>query len=191
MSNNNQEALDLLFQSLKAGNMKPFQSYYNQYKQDFIHFGRKFSSDEELILDAYHDAFIALYENVISKKIVEMRSSLKTYVFSIGKYTIYNKVRESRKSQVSDTMENRSEYALAVESVFENSEESDKMRGYFNLLGDACKSLLIYFYYKRYSIEALVNTLGYKNENTVKAYKSRCLKKLKKIILESNENSRS
>jgi RNA polymerase sigma factor (sigma-70 family) len=191
MSNNNQATLDLLYQSLKAGNMEVFKSYYNQYKLDFIQFGRKYSSDEEMILDAYHDSFIVLYENVISRKLVELRSSLKTYLFSIGKFTIYNKLKKNQKVRFAEELDLKDDEFHLHPISFDQTEEKEEMMKYFDQLGEACKSLLTLFYYKRYSIEAMVKALGYKNENTVKAYKSRCLKKLKEIIIDAQKNPKA
>lgn len=182
MSNDNQEALSALYESLRIGDMKMYQLYYRDFKQDFIRYGRKYTPDRDLILDAYHDTFIILYENILSGRLSEMTSSLKTYVFSVGKYTLLNKLRKRRKTIHSDDLEIRD---LPVKSELEEidqSEVSDHLRQAIRSLGDACQSLLILFYYKKYSIEAMMHELGYKNENTVKAYKSRCLRKLKSLI---------
>ncbi len=182
MGNNNQQALESLYQSLRAGNMGLYKGYYQEYKNDFIQFARKFTPDTDLIVDAYHDAFIVLYENVLSRQLEEMTSSLKTYVFSIGKYTLLNKLKKRHRTVYTEGVEGMEMPQYGIVEDLERSESADLLRRHIRSLGDACQSLLILFYYKKYSIEAMMHTLGYKNENTVKAYKSRCLKKLKELM---------
>ncbi|MEM9936719.1 MAG: sigma-70 family RNA polymerase sigma factor, partial [Bacteroidota bacterium] len=52
----------------------------------------------------------------------------------------------------------------------------------YQQMGDKCRELLKLFYYRGFSIKEIVVETGYKDENTVKSYKSRCLKKLKETI---------
>ena len=49
-------------------------------------------------------------------------------------------------------------------------------------LGGACKDILHYFYYQKYSIESIRMAMGYKDDNVVKANKSRCMKSLRTIL---------
>lgn len=182
MGNNNQQSLESLYQSLKAGHMDLYKGYYQDYKHDFIQFGRKFTPDTELIVDAYHDAFIILYENVLSRQLEEMKSALKTYIFSVGKYTLLNKLKKRRRTAYTEEVEGLEFSKNDIVEDLERSESKDLLRQHIRSLGEACQSLLILFYYRKYSIEAMMHALGYKNENTVKAYKSRCLKKLKALM---------
>jgi RNA polymerase sigma-70 factor (ECF subfamily) len=49
-------------------------------------------------------------------------------------------------------------------------------------LGDGCKEIITMFYYQKCSIMDIVERLDYKNENVVKAHKSRCMKRLKELV---------
>lgn len=184
MGINNQEILDQLYLSLKSGDMTVYRSYYTSFKSDFISFAYKYTHDKEMILDVYHDAFIILYENILSRKLVELHSSLKTYVFSVGKYTLINRLK--KESSLSDLNENLQDDDLAQVHVsqfdFGEEKEITRVRGQMSQLGEKCRELLRLFYYKRYSIEAIMYQMGYKNENTVKAHKSRCIKTLRENL---------
>jgi RNA polymerase sigma-70 factor (ECF subfamily) len=138
--------------------------------------------NKEDVLDIYQDSIIAFYENVENGKLTTLKSSLKTYIFSIGKYSIYNLMKKDNKtvsfekehienldlSIISDRMESESKVALVQEAL--------------NKIGERCRQVLILFYYHSYSIEALMHEMDYKNENVVRSHKSRCLKTLKEIL---------
>ena len=64
----------------------------------------------------------------------------------------------------------------------ERTEELDLM---LSQLCDNCQRLLLYFYYEKKSMKAIAKLLGYASEATAKNKKSKCLKKLRGIILSS------
>jgi DNA-directed RNA polymerase specialized sigma24 family protein len=49
-------------------------------------------------------------------------------------------------------------------------------------LGEPCKTLLVYSYYKNYSTEEIANALNYKSTDSAKTQKYKCLVRLKKIV---------
>ena len=155
---------------------------YILYKEEFFNFCKRYKIADEDVLDIYQDAIIAFYENVQNGKLTELQSSLKTYIFSIGKYSVYNFMKKDNKtvsfekehienldlSIISDRMESESKVALVQEAL--------------KKIGERCRQVLILFYYHSYSIEALMHEMDYKNENVVRSHKSRCLKTLKEIL---------
>ena len=175
----NRDILTTLREEVIEGDMSTFKSLYGSYKEEFKKFALRYTQDDELVADSYHDAFIALYENIIEGKLTELSSSLKTYVFSIGKYTLFNKLRKEGKTVADD------DYLQTVpadETAGSDDERFDDIRKQLNLLGERCREILILFYYHRYTIDAIVRHMEYKNENTAKAHKSRCLKKLRENL---------
>ena len=53
-------------------------------------------SDEENI-DVYQDAYIIFYDNVMSGKVESFSSSIATYLFGIGKYLIFDRMKKNKK----------------------------------------------------------------------------------------------
>ena len=49
-------------------------------------------------------------------------------------------------------------------------------------MGDPCKSILQLYYYKRFSMTEVCTQMGYKNSDTVKNQKYKCLKRLQKLL---------
>lgn len=155
---------------------------YLIYKEDFFNFCSKFNIAEDQIADIYQDSIIAFYENVQKGKLTELKSSLKTYIFSIGKYSIYNlKKKERRVVSIDD--EHISKLDLSMISPENDSDDRITLvQDALNSIGENCKKIIVLFYYQAYTIEALMHEFDYKNENVVRAHKSRCLKNLKSIL---------
>jgi RNA polymerase sigma-70 factor (ECF subfamily) len=109
--------------------------------------------------------------------LVKLTSDLKTYLFAIGK----NKIRELRDAgrRFRDMQERyeipEDENKQEKELLFEQLELS------LEALGDPCKRILeLYYYYKKSLIE-IADMLEYKNTDTVKNLKYKCLGRLRKL----------
>lgn len=180
MDSNNQEQLDALLADVKSGKMVLLKKYYESFKQDFLRFGVRYGLSEDQVQDAYHDSIVALCENIHEGRLTSLQSSLKTYLFSIGKYSIINRLKkEHRNATYSDSVETE---MLEPEHRFEELELTShqlKLQRGLQQIGESCRTLLTMYYYNQYSIRELARLLNYKNENTVKAHKSRCMKKLR------------
>jgi len=130
---------------------------------------------------------IAFYENVRSGKLKVLTSSVKTYLFSIGKYNILNQLKARRR--LIPTEEIFTEVDLESNQYFKEIELTHRqvlIEQAFQQLGQACRELLMLFYYHQYSIKNIQEEMNYNNENTVKATKSRCMKSLRSF-LDKNE----
>lgn len=173
-----------LFLALQNNESKALESLYKIYRADFLAFARRYEKEEADILDVYQDAIIALFENVSSGKVPNLKSTLKTYLFSIGKFKLIDKLKAKGKMIPTEEIEQLKDQ---VDTSFEDQQEltyrQQELKNAIDELGEQCKELLTLFYYRRYSIEAIRETMDYKNDNTVKANKSRCMKSLREIIL--------
>lgn len=166
---------------LQTEGLSAVEDLYLSWREDFIAFARKYAAPEEDVLDAYQDALIILYENVVNGKLKDLTSSLKTYLFSIGKYTLINQLKANNKLVAYEPDVN--EAVPAVDVAPELNERQEAMFQALQHLGDRCQRIIELFYFQRQSIKNIVSLTGLKNENTVKAHKSRCLKSLKEKLV--------
>lgn len=166
---------------LRQKGLSAVEGMYQQWRSDFLAFAQRYQVSEEDRLDAYQDAIIILYENVRSGKLTELSSSPKTYLFSIGKYTLLNKQKAARKQTTLETaqLEDRTDWEVPTDEL---AERQQKMYQVLKQLGASCQELIQLFYYQRLSIKEIVLKTGLKNENTVKAQKSRCIKSLRERL---------
>lgn len=176
-----------ILDALRSEGSNGLKQFYESYRNDFMAFARKYTSAEEDVLDVYQDTVIAFYENVSREKIKTLRSSLKTYLFSIGKYKLIDHLKRKGKTISSDDPEySRELIDDSVEEKIQLNEQQTQLKQALNQLGEQCRDLLLLFYYRRYSIDAIREEMNYKNDNVVKAHKSRCMKKLRTLFKENN-----
>lgn len=171
-----------LLESIAQGDLTGFEQAYLSYRDEFIMWANKnYYCDFEESRDVYQATVIQFYENVQSGKLTRLTSDLKTYLFAIGK----NKIRELRDSgrrfrEMQDRYEvHEDEDKVAKEAQFELVEAS------LERLGDPCKRLLELYYYYKKSLAEIAETLAYKNTDTVKNLKYKCLGRLRKLYREN------
>ncbi|MVO08863.1 sigma-70 family RNA polymerase sigma factor [Flavobacterium sp. TP390] len=172
-------------EDLRTGNNRIYSLLYKENKEAFYSYARKFTISEEEIEEVYQDALVVFYENIAEGRLTSFESSIKTYLFSIGKYKIYELLRRKKKivstitlEQV-ENIENLTHWNLE-ENVLD--EQQEKVKTAFKNLGKRCQRILELFYTENKSIKEIMHLENYENENTVKAQKSRCMKSLREMI---------
>lgn len=178
MSNKRIVDLDNLKELFQLDSEKTIDSIYRDYRDEFLNFGIKTCEKKELVVDAFQEAIIGLYQNLIEHKITENKSSVKTYLFEIGKRQLLKSLKKEKNVAQGNNMN------IEINSDIKEDEfpEKVRIRTAVGELGDTCQQLITLYYYRKYSIDAIMHSLGMKNENSVKANKSRCLKQLKQIL---------
>jgi RNA polymerase sigma-70 factor (ECF subfamily) len=135
-------------------------------------------------LDVFQVSVVILYDNIMTGKLSTLTSNIKTYLKGIAK----NKALEMLRSRKNRIVANR--FPIMAQFVFEENEkvilEEQLSTALMSLefLGDPCKSLLQLYYYNDLSMEDITTILGYKNPETTKNQKYKCLKRLQNIYSE-------
>lgn len=173
-----------LIQGIRYGNKKELEIVYTKYKPHFTNFARKYHIEEELIQDIYQDSVIVLYENILNGKLTKLQSSLKTYLFAIGKHKLIEHLRHVEKTpRINIPVE---EINLLEEiAPFEldgEDEQATLLQKAYRQLGKKCQEVLRLFYYEGKKLDEIQECLHYDSKDTVKSQKSRCLKQLKEIV---------
>ena len=173
-----------MLKAFETGKKDVLKEVYILYRNDFISFGRTLHNDQNDLIDAFQESVIALYENLVAGKISESQTLLKTYLFAIGKNKLLDYADKRRRQSIMSQ-----EYANSAERYRETNRNSDHypMNKAMEQLGEKCRELLLLFYFHRYSINAIMFEMNYKNENTVKANKSRCLAQLREFMVKENK----
>lgn len=166
---------------LKEGDKWTLQEIYKQYRTGFLLFATRFPLNENDILDIYQDAVIALWENAQKGKLDHLESSLKTYLFAIGKYMIYAKLRDNNKedsyAEIEDFVADWEEYSEGMDD-----EEIEEIRTSFAKLGAKCQEILRLFYYQEWNLDEITKMMNYENKDVTKSQKSRCIKSLRELL---------
>lgn len=165
---------------LKRNDEKSIRTVYNDNKNGFILFAKRYNLSHDDLIDIYQDAIIALIENAKKGKIDDLKSSITTYLFGIGKFMIFQKLKKEGKTVGTDDFEK-------VEMVYDDYSEEETnlqiemLQNGFKKLGEQCRKVLQLFYYEEKKLDEIQNLLGYTNKDVLKSQKSRCLKQLKEL----------
>ncbi len=170
--------LDNLKALFRSDAEKTIDTIYKDYREEFLNFGIKISENRELVVDAFQDAIIGMYQNLIENRITENRSSVKSYLFEIGKRQLLKAMKKEKML----VLKNEVIGDVDPDTGSKDTVEKERLRKAVSELGETCQKLITLYYYRRYSIDAIMRSLEMKNENSVKANKSRCVKQLKEIL---------
>jgi RNA polymerase sigma factor (sigma-70 family) len=173
-----------LLHLVRSGDPSGLSFVYEKYRKEYINWIRKFSRcDPDDACEYYQGTILIFYENVINGRLTELQSSLKTYLFGIGKNLV---MQEHRKSLRGERV--RAEYLLqshlANSTQEQAAEEMDLaiIHRCFERIGDPCRKLLELFYFNQKNMEEIASELGYKNSETTKNQKYKCMERLRKLV---------
>ncbi|NQX76191.1 sigma-70 family RNA polymerase sigma factor [Gilvibacter sp.] len=165
---------------LRADDKSALEQVYKLYREEFLNYVKRYKIDDAQAMDIYQDTIIAMHQNFVTKQLQLQQSSLKTYLFGIGKNKVFRYLKLSDRH-------------LRWEADFEDQElESPEEPGLspqqkllarkLNQISERCREVLLLFYFRNLTISEIVEQTHYKDVNTVKSHKSRCMKNLKTLM---------
>lgn len=176
-----------LIAQLKKRDRNALKDVYREYKAEFFRFASRYTKADDTLEDIFQDAIIAVYENALAGKLDNLKSSLKTYLFSTGKFMLFKKFRDTKEVATDENYIFDQKETAVMADVYEDGgpdEYQKKLTANFKKLGDKCREILELFYLQGMKLDEIVRVQGYENKNVVKSQKSRCLKMLKTLIAE-------
>lgn len=171
-------------QEIRNGNEAPIITIYENYREEFIVWaGRKYQLDQEDAVDVFQESVICFYRNVVKGKVETISSSVKTYLFAIGKNIIRDKLKKNDPLKVTQEIgEIDVSHQPEIMELIYNEERAELVKQLMQELQEPCNSLLRLFYYFNLSMKEIAQKMQYKNENVAKTQKMRCLNALKEKI---------
>lgn len=167
---------------IKKGDPLGLSTAYQVFRKEFIHWMMHFrKGSEEDAREYYQAAILIVYDNVHAGKLDSIQCSLKTYIFGIGKNLAMQQFRESNRQNAlhaeffvqnylhEETETNQTDVNLEIISLS------------FNKLGEPCHELLEQYYFKRKNMIQIASEMGYKNQETAKNQKYKCMERLRKM----------
>ncbi len=171
---------NIILDKLRNGDESPMFDLYQLYRDEFIIWAiSSFKVKEDQAKDAFQEAILDFHQNVIKGHLTELTSTIKTYLFQIGKHKVLNiQKKESRMTyhealhlieggEVSQYMEEENK-AYTQEQISKAIEK----------LPADCQQVLKLFYFNEYDMESIAREMNYKNADTAKSKKSVCMKNL-------------
>ena len=157
---------------------------YSACRQEFYQWASiRYHSDRDMVRDAFHDAILALRFNIVHGRFTESKSTLKTYLFAIGKNQLINRLKKTRYELSSDDLSTlQHQYVIAGETG-ELNDRQEMIRKMIRKMEEPCYSILQMFYYLGFSMDVIAHRLNYKSEDVAKSQKARCMKKIRGMLM--------
>ncbi|MEM6845317.1 MAG: sigma-70 family RNA polymerase sigma factor [Bacteroidota bacterium] len=173
---------------IREGDKDVITETYQQYRQEFIRWViRKYARSDEEAREVYQEVFYRFLTAIRSGKLTYINSSIKTYLFGIGK----NILSEQKRRSI------RFDHEIDEEKVAENYEERLQkeereqefllLESIFEQLDDQAQKLLRMVYYENRSMNEIAKELDYKNAASAKNQKYKYMEKIRKM-LDRNKN---
>ncbi len=158
---------------------------YEKYRSEFLHWiSKEFHCSPEDSKDIYQVSILIFYDNVKSGKLEHLVSSIKTYLFGIGKNVVREHLRKIKRNTLFQQERSLREYFVDEpndqidECVFEAANKAVAK------LGDNGRKLIELFYFERKSMKEISTILKYNNSATAKNQKCKSMARLRELFEE-------
>ena len=171
---------NIILDKLRSGDDSPIFDLYKLYRDEFLVWSMStYKATEEQAKDAFQDAVLDFHQNVISGHLTELSSTIKTYLFQIGKHKLLNIQKKESRMTYHDALhliENgEAEKFMEEENKLYTQEQISEA---IEKLPEDCQQVLRLFYFNEYDMDSIARELNYKNADTAKSKKSVCMKNL-------------
>jgi RNA polymerase sigma-70 factor (ECF subfamily) len=180
-----------VLEAIRNGNQRQLGRVYELYREEFLRWVlREYTTDPDDGKDIYQVSILALAENIRSGRLAQLTSSLKTYLFAIGKNLALDMARKKKNFIGLDAYEQLRTIAGEGDSSADDEAMLEAVRHAMERLGQPCRQLIESYYYGRRSMEEIAQEMLYKNPETAKNQKCKCMARLRGLVMEEFERTK-
>ena len=180
-----------IIEQIRRGGQTELGFVYEEYRTEFLQWVmREYQCSADDSKDIYQVTILIFQDNVKSGRLEHLVSSIKTYLFGIGKNLVKENMRKakrhtpiSQEKWLKDYLIDDTEASPVEEAVFNTA------RNALEKLGQPCQKLIELFYYEKKSMEDISSILNYKNAETAKNQKCKCMARLRKLFEQEMTNT--
>lgn len=181
---------NLTLRELQNSDIQTIKMVYEHNREYFIgYFIKSYGMERDSCNELFQESVAILFYNLKNKKVNNFDQNPLNYLIGIGsnlmKKQFSHKQRYKFYSLDEDMQIPENETAQDEKQWYEKVIEITKNE--LNKLEEPCHSLLKKFYYEQFNLDELLNETGYKNKDTLKSQKARCLKYLKEKVLQKEK----
>jgi RNA polymerase sigma factor (sigma-70 family) len=174
---------DEIIAQIKSGGQSELGLIYEEYRAEFIHWiSREFHCSLDDSKDIYQLTILIFYQNIKSGKLEHLVSSVKTYLFGIGKNVARENMRKAKRNTPINQEKWLKEYLIDEPDEVPDENLFAIAKKVLGNLGQPCQQLVELFYYEKKSMEEISVKLNYKNADTAKNQKCKCMARLRSLF---------
>jgi len=172
-------------ESIKSGDTSPLQkvflAHYDYCTESLVSFDGCSMADAK---DVVMDAIQVLRDKIMQGKFINQ--NLKSYLLTVSRNKLRNKLKRDRKSlpfepaKVEAYLKDKEGHSVLTEL---QQKKVDVALLALKQMGGKCENLLRRNLYDGFALKEIQEELGYKSLDVIKNTKSRCMKKLRELVL--------
>lgn len=148
------------------------------------------SLNVERAKDIFNEGILALIKNIRNGLLDQPDTAIKPYLIAICKKKGATKFKQERSAKqntlnIDDPIIQKNLLHQSHIDTLVNQERRHLLRELIEKLGKDCQTIILAFYYHKQKMTEIASTLNYANEQVARNKKSRCMKKLKEIVVNS------
>lgn len=172
-----------IIQRIKEGDEKAFHDLYRAHREAFLDWAHfTYSVSREDAKDLYQEAFVILWRNIHEGRLSELTSTVKTYVFSVGKHLTINFVKKQGRAVTSEHLELINLSYHPFEMTEDREHNRILIQENLSKLPEKDRKILELYYMDGKDMKTIAQEMGYKNADVAKKRKYEVFKKLAALV---------
>ena len=170
---------DHIWKSIKEGDSAAFQKLYWAYADLLFNYGKKMTSNSDLVKDSIQEIFEVLWER---KETINIRNSVKSYLFVIFRRSLLKKLKESR--MYTESMPEREvDFSIELKIVVEEQDRylRQELNKAIKTLSPRQKEIVFLRFYENMSFEEISELMSL-NSNSLYKLLSAAISRLRKYF---------
>ncbi len=177
-----------IIEKIRLGGQSELGMVYEAYRTEFLQWiTREYHCSDEDGKDIYQLSILIFYDNVKSGKVKNLVSSVKTYLFGIGKNVAKENMRKATRTIPINKAISLRENLIDSQELSDDEEKINTALLALDKLGQPCQKLLQLFYYEHRSMEEIREVMNYKNAETAKNQKCKCMARLRTLYRQQSK----
>jgi len=176
-----------LIANLQSGNRvdESIRSIYQDHFEQLSWFVMNNSGSRQDAEDIFQEVIVDFIDAVKKNKF-RGESSVKTFLYSLNKYAWLNELKRKGRAMQREIKYDKDQDSQETDvSHFMSAREArSQVMTIVERLGDACKKILVLFYYENLSMKEILEKTEYETEQVVRNKKYKCLKQLEAMLNE-------
>ncbi len=179
---------DALLQMIKNGKLlnNAVKYMYHTYFDSLSNYILQNSGSMEDAEDIFQEVIVSFVQIVNNNKF-KGESGIKTFLFAINKNLWLNELRRKDRATVRENKFEADKEITDNSAILQlaNRESNKQIISIMDKLGEACKKILLAFYYENLPMKEIVLSMNYENEQVLRNKKYKCLKNLDELLSEN------
>jgi len=174
-----------IIKKIRFGGQTELGLVYAEYREEFLRWITKaYHCSDDDGKDIYQLTILIFYDNIKQGKLETLVSSVKTYLFGIGKNILKEHIRKEKRYTPIHQEKWLKEYLVEEQTQIRDEHAFDVAGVALAKLGSPCRRLIEMFYYEKKSMSEISEALQFKNPETAKNQKCKCMARLRKLFEE-------